>query len=486
MALELVPTRQVVPPDDGRSAHRLGDYARASRDFSWETARRWLAGAPNGGRNIAYEAVDRHAEGDGAQRVAVAYRDATGRPRELTYADARRVTNQFANLLQSLGVAPGEVVASLAGHTVDVVVATIGALKNASVCVALHPCLDPIEIRRRLALARARVLVTTPELYHHVVAHMSPPYLDHVLVTGASTDHVTGAGDSVETHDLRTSLPRMDEDFDIPPTDPDSAALVHFTSGTTGVAKGAVHSHEAVVAYHATAAYALDVTADDVYWCTSHPAEVGGLPYSVIAPLTHGATVVLEDVAGDPRRLYEVVQERRVSVLCTTPSVLARAERAGMGAARAYDVSSLRFVASLGGQLPPALVTWGQEALGRVVHDMWWQTETGVIAISNFASMDVRPGSMGRPVPGVTVGLMTDDADELVSPDDVVIDPDQVGELVVRTDLPSLFIGYLDDYESYDASFAAGWYRTGDLVRRDHDGYYWYVGRGSRGYVTPA
>jgi acetyl-CoA synthetase len=475
MALELVPTRQVVTSgsDDGRSRHRLDDYARACRDFSWEMARRWLSGAPNGGRNIAYEAVDRHAETDAAQRVAVAYRDDTGRPCELTYADLSSVTNRFANLLQLLGVTSGEVVALLAGHSVDVVVAALGAMKNTSVCVVLHPSLDATEVYRRLALARARVLVTTPDLYRGTVASIHPelPYLEHVLLTG------TSAG--VKNLDLRTLLARVGDDFDIPPTDPDSAALVHFTSGTTGAGKGVVHSHEAVVAYHATAAYALDVVGDDVYWCTSHPAEPGGLPYSVIAPLTHGATVVVEDAVGDPRHLYEVVRDRRVSVLCTTPSVLARAERAGMGVARAYDLSSLRYVGSLGRQLPPALVTWGQDALGRLVHDMWWQTETGVIAISNFASMDVRPGSMGRPVPGITAGLVAVGDGEIDWSDDValVTDPDRPGELVVRTDLPSLFIGYLDDHESYDASFATGWYRTGDLVRRDHDGYYWFVGR---------
>lgn len=476
MALELLPTGRMPASGstDGRSGHRLGEYARASRDFSWETARRWLSGAPNGGRNIAYEAVDRHAEADQAQRVALAYRDDTGRPCELTYTDLREATNRFANLLQLLGVAPGEVVASLTEHTRDSVVAAFGTIKNTSVYVALDPSLDAVEVRRRLALARARALVTTPDLYRRTVARIHPdlPYLEHMLLTG------TSAG--AEALDLRALLARVDDDFDIPPTDPDSAALLHFTSGTTGAAKGTVHTHEAVVAYHATAAYALDVVADDVFWCTSHPARAGGLPYSVIAPLTHGATVVVEEAAGEPRRLYEVVRDRRVSVLCTTPSLLVSAEREGVGLARAHDLSSLRYVASLGRHLPPAMVTWGQEVLGRLVHDTWWQAEAGAIAISNFPSMDVRPGSMGRPVPGVTAALVARaDGRELASADDVplVTDPDEVGELVLATDLPSMFIGYLDDHESYDASFAAGWYRTGDLARRDHDGYYWFVGR---------
>jgi acetyl-CoA synthetase len=146
-----------------------------------------------------------------------------------------------------------------------------------------------------------------------------------------------------------------------------------------------------------------------------------------------------------------------------------------------YDLSALRYIASVGEPLNPEAVVWGQDVLGLPVHDNWWQTETGAIMISNFASMDIRPGSMGRPLPGVTTALLERGTDgrAKVTRGTVheIAEADVEGELALRPGWPSMFRGYLHDKERYAQAFAGGWYLTGDVVRRDADGYYWFVAR---------
>ena len=275
--------------------------------------------------------------------------------------------------------------------------------------------------------------------------------------------------------------------FAIPPTGPEDMALVHFTSGTTGTPKGAVHVHEAVVGHYASAAYALDLHPDDIYWCTADPGWVTGTSYGIIAPLAHGVTLVVDEGEFDARRWYRILAEQRVSVWYTAPTAIRMLMRSSpRGGSRdlpgSYDLSRLRFIASVGEPLNPEAVLWGAEMLGLPVHDNWWQTETGSIMIANFASSEVRPGSMGRPLPGVEAGVLVrgENGRAAVGADGSVReaeDPGTVGELALRPGWPSMFRGYLGEPARYEACFAGGWYLTGDLVRRDADGWFWFVGR---------
>jgi acetyl-CoA synthetase len=269
--------------------------------------------------------------------------------------------------------------------------------------------------------------------------------------------------------------------FTIPPTAPEDMALLHFTSGTTGTPKGAIHVHDAVVAHHATGTSALDLHPDDVFWCTADPGWVTGMSYGVIAPLTHGVTSIVDEADFEVDRWYRILAEQKVTVWYTAPTALRMLMRAGGEAARTYDLSHLRFVASVGEPLNPEVVVWGQGALGLPVHDNWWQTETGGIMIANLAGCDIRPGSMGRPLPGVEIAILARGPDGRAAVRDgkveVIERPDVDGELALRPGWPSMFRGYLHDEARYRASFAGGWYLTGDVARRDADGWLWFVGR---------
>ena len=454
----------------------LADYERACEEFSWARARSEMGGLPGGGLNIAYEAVDRHAAGARADAVALRCVGRLGGVTEYSYRDLRAQTNRFANLLRSLGAGRGDRVFSLLGRVPELYVAALGTLKNASVFCPLFAAFGPGPIRDRMLLGDARVLVTSPRLYERKVAAIRAelPGLKHVLIAGEGPVPPGAI-------DLNPALAAAAAEFDIPHTEPADIALLHFTSGTTGRPKGAVHVHEAVVAHHATAAFALDLHAGDVFWCTADPGCVTGTSYGIIAPLTHGATLVTDAGEFDAKRWYAILRDQRVTVWYTAPTALRMLMRHRAGLSHEYDLSALRLVASVGEPLNPEAVVWGVEALGQPVHDNWWQTETGAIMISNFPAMEIRPGSMGKPVPGVRAALLKRGGDGRAQVTDgrveVITEPDAEGELALRPGWPSMFRGYLHDPERYAQAFAGGWYLTGDVARRDADGYFWFVAR---------
>jgi acetyl-CoA synthetase len=464
-------------PRTGGPPPNVADYEAARHAFSWDAARAALDGLPRGaGLNIAHEAVDRHAAGPRAEHLALRWLGGHGERRDLSYAELAAASARFANVLAALGVQPGERVFALAPRIPELYAAALGTLKHRCVFSPLFAAFGPEPVRQRLEIGTGSVLVTTPALYRRKVAGIraSLPHLRHVLLAGDPDDVTTGE----DTLDLRALMDAAADSYEIGPTDPAEPALLHFTSGTTGTPKGAIHVHEAVVAHHATAAMALDLHQDDVFWCTADPGWVTGTSYGIIAPLTHGVTSIVDEGEFAAERWYATLEREAVTVWYTAPTAVRMLMRHGAGAARAHDLGALRFVASVGEPLNPEAVVWGQEALGLPIHDNWWQTETGGIMIANLAATDIKPGSMGRPLPGVDATVLRRDAEGDVIRPVIEVEPGEEGELALRPGWPSMFRGYLDEPERYRRCFADGWYLSGDLVRRDADGYYWFVGRG--------
>jgi acetyl-CoA synthetase len=447
----------------------LVHYETARREFSWRRAREELDGLPGGGLNIAYEAVDRHVLRGSGDRPALRFVGKTDAVRELTYSMLAEETNRFANVLRRLGIGKGDRVFVLAGRIPELYIAALGTLKNGSVFCPLFSAFGPEPIHTRLALGEGRVLVTTETLYRRKVATLRDklPRLAHVLLAGDGPTQVDG------TLDLRSEMARESARFEIERTDAEDMALLHFTSGTTGKPKGAVHVHGAVVAHHITGRQALDFHTGDIFWCTADPGWVTGTSYGIISPLTNGLTSVVDEAEFDAMRWYGILERERVSVWYTAPTAVRMLMRLGSEAPRRRDLSALRFISSVGEPLNPEAVVWGSEAFGLPIHDNWWQTETGGIMIANFAAMDIRPGSMGRPLPGIEAAIARRTETGL----DLVDAPDVEGELVLRKDWPSMMRGYLGEDERYRRCFVGDWYLTGDLARRDADGYFWFVGR---------
>ena len=455
----------------GRWSPNLQDYFAAYEAFSWEDAARGLSGLPGGGLNIAYEAVDRHAEGRRPNHLALRWLGKDGMRRDFTYRDLRGLTNRFANVLQNLGIAAGKRVFVLAGRIPELYISVLGALKNRCVASPLFAAFGPEPIHTRLSMGECEVLVTTETLYRRKAAALKErlPHLRYVLVVseGGAVPPAPGVLDFA--HLLEAASP----DFQIGPTAAEDPALLHFTSGTTGRPKGAMHVHGAVVAHHVTGQLALDLHPDDVFWCTADPGWVTGTSYGIISPLTNGVTSIIDEADFDAERWYSILSAERVSVWYTAPTAVRMMMKGGSEAARACSFPDLRFIASVGEPLNPQAVTWGIEAFGLPIHDNWWQTETGGIMIANYAAMDIKPGSMGRPLPGIEAAIVRK-AGESVQ---IVTEPGMEGELALKPGWPSMFRTYLNDDERYQKCFADGWYLTGDLAKRDADGYFWFVGR---------
>jgi acetyl-CoA synthetase len=461
---------------EARLLPNLQSYTEECAAFEWNEAESILSKLPGGGWNIAHEAVDRHAFGSRGDHVAIRWLGRKGEIRDFSYSALAEATSRFASGLRQLGVERGDRVFTLSSRIPELYIATLGTLKNGSVAAPLFSAFGPEPIETRFKMGEGRVLMTTEPLYRRKIEPIRDRLvsLQHVILVGGAADGTISFEDLLKTGDPDMPAEEMT---------PEDMALLHFTSGTTGMPKGAVHVHRAVLHHHLSARYALDLHPDDIYWCTADPGWVTGTSYGIIAPLTHGVTCIVDEGEFDAERWYRTIDQHRVSVWYTAPTAIRMLMKAGADLAKEFDLSSLRFVASVGEPLNPEAVVWGTETLGRPIHDNWWQTETGGIMIANFAAEEIRPGSMGRPLPGVEAAILrrTDQGEIVLGPDRAAVEEEQPlteGELALRPGWPSMFRGYLGMEERYAKSFVGGWYRSGDLAERDEDGYYWFVGRG--------
>ncbi|ESR25461.1 acetate--CoA ligase [Lutibaculum baratangense] len=444
----------------------LGDYEDVCRKFSWERAAKALAGLPGGGLNIAFEATDRHVVEGRGDRIALRWIAQDKATREFRYRDLATGSARFCNALDKLGIDPGDRVFTLLGRVPALYIAALGVWKRGAVLSPLFSAFGPEPIKARMTIAEPKALVTTHRLFERKVKPIlgELPFLKTVILVGG--------GEGGE--DLDELLADAPDTCDIAATRPDDLAILHFTSGTTGRPKGAMHVHGAAVAHRATAEFALDLKADDVFWCTADPGWVTGTSYGIIAPLLIGCTMISDEEEFDAGRWYENLEREKVTVWYTAPTAIRMLMKAGSELPKRYDLSRLRLIASVGEPLNPQAVVWGREVLDRPIHDNWWQTETGGIMVSNYRSMPIRPGSMGRPVPGIEAGVVHREEDGSVTE---IGTADEEGELALRPGWPSMFRGYLHEEERYRKTFAGGWYLSGDIVKRDADGYFWFVGR---------
>ena len=456
-------------PEDCADANLL-DYGECARTFSWTQARALLDGLPGGCLNIAHEAIDRHVKAGRGNKLALRWIGRDDGIRDFSYATLGAAANRFSNVLAQHGVGKGDRVFSLLGRVPELYIAALGTLKNGSVFSPLFSAFGPEPIKSRMTIGDAKALITTEAFYRRKIEpwRKEVASLRSVFLTECS------ANPPLDTIDLAAALAQAAESFEIVRTNPEDMALLHFTSGTTGKPKGAVHVHEAVVAHHITGRLVLDLHPEDVFWCTADPGWITGTSYGIISPLTNGTTMIVDQAEFDAERWYRVLQDQKVTVWYTAPTAIRMLMKAGAEIARRFDLSKLRLMESVGEPLNPEAVVWGVEAFGKPFHDNWWQTETGGIMITNFLAMDVKPGSMGRPLPGITAGIVEHLEGGMVRE---ITKPMVMGELALRPGWPSMMRAYLNEEQRYRKCFVGDWYLTGDLAMRDDEGYYWFVGR---------
>lgn len=457
---------------------RLKDYEESYRDFRWEEiyrqseARRTQEAGDQGTCNMAYAAIDRHARDPiGAQKIALKWCGKDGNFKEYTYADLFVQTNKFANVLKNLGIEKGQTVIGLLGRVPELYVAVLGTLKHRSIFSPLFAAFGPDPIKSRMLMGKGKVIITNEKLYFAKIKGIENdlPDLKHIIIVDPKPG-TQNYGPKVKTYPELMEC--ADRDYLMGPTMAEDPALIHFTSGTTGKPKGALHVHQAIVHHEISGQLALDMQAGDTYWCTADPGWVTGMSYGILSPLANQLSVVVDEGEFDAERWYHLIEKNRINIWYTAPTAIRMMMKLGEQITKNYNFSSLRFIASVGEPLNPEAVRWGLRVFGHPIHDNWWQSETGGIMIANFASMAIKPGSMGKPVPGIEAKVFRRGSDPLQE-----ANPDEEGELALKTPWPSLFRGYLGQEDRYQKCFKSGYYFTGDLAKKDGDQYFWFIGR---------
>jgi acetyl-CoA synthetase len=426
--------------------------------------------------NICYEALDQHLSGPMKDAVAIRFIPMSWSPKntsvtDMTYQELARNSCQFFHVLKSLGLHKGDIVFSLSPRIPELFMVAFGTLRGGMIFSPLFSAFGPEPIESRINRGKGKVLFSLASLYRKKVLPIrdSLESLKHVILIDddGSLNQLSGV---IDFNDL---MKKADCSYFIEKTNPTDSALLHFTSGTTGEPKGAIHIHKAVVFHKYSGQYALDLRAKDLFWCTADPGWVTGTSYGMISPLCNGATLLVDGAEFSAQRWYEILNYFPVNIWYTAPTAMRMLMKAGEELARSFNFSHIRFAASVGEPLNPEVIKWAKDNLGLILHDNWWQTETGGIMICNGPGLSLRPGSMGKPIPGIEVVIIK----EQLNGELIYSQIGEKGEMAIKANWPSMFTSYLDNPQRYRKCFTDHWYLSGDLSYKDHDGYFWFVGR---------
>ncbi len=444
----------------------IGGYEDRLRSFDWGLAERELDVAEDRPLNIGVWCSDRICRLGRGRALALVWEDFHGTVKRYTFDDLSELTSTFAAWLREQGIEPGDRVCLFMDRVPELYIGFLGILKLGAVAQPLFSAFREDSLVTRLADARTRVLVTQRKLLPVVrKARERLPELELVVVVDAQ-GAVLRSG---ETAFALEEAPRRA--FEAHPTSPETPSVLHYTSGTTGQPKGAQHVHRSIVSQYLTTRWVLDVRPDDVYWCNADPGWVTGTSYGIIGPWAAGTTQAVLDSGFNSERWYAFMAEHRVTVWYSAPTAIRLLMRDGIDLVRRYDLSSLRHLCSVGEPLNPEAVIWSKEAFGHPFHDTYWQTETGCIVITNLPGMPIKPGSMGKPFPGITAAVLD------LKTHEPITEPGRAGLIALEPGWPSMIRGYWNNPAGYAAKFDKGWYLTGDRASVDADGYFWFVGR---------
>ena len=443
---------------------QLGPYDQAYAVFSWPEEEKAFQSFSAGRVNIAAEAVDRWADSaEDRDRPALIF-EQDGQAQTFSYARLSEISCRWANLFKGQGLRAGDRLFLILPPCPEIYFAMLGCARLGVVFCNLFASVTYDELDVRIRNAQPAGILTHPDMAERLPADAMGSvrwlFLTEGPLPGLISNEilVKGRPEKMPATFTTRLMPRR------------APLYMNYTSGSTGTPKGIVHTHRDMVGIRATARAVLDLTPGTVLWTEADPAWVTGTVYGVFAPWLCGATTLVQ---GDPfsaSNIYRTLEKHEVSVWYTTPTTIRRLMEAGDDLPGRYDFSHLRHAASVGEPLIPDLFYWARKCLGHSLHDTWWMTETGIICLANFASMDIKPGSMGRPVPGIEAAVLDEEGEPLP--------PLSMGELALRLDWPGLMSGLWGDEERYEQYFRIpGWFLTGDMALMDDEGYFYHQGR---------
>ncbi|TYS24609.1 acetate--CoA ligase [Bacillus subtilis] len=443
--------------------YHLKNYEETYRHFDWAEAEKHFSWHETGKLNAAYEAIDRHAESFRKNKVALYYKDAN-RDEKYTFKEMKEESNRAGNVLKRYGnVEKGDRVFIFMPRSPELYFIMLGAIKIGAIAGPLFEAFMEGAVKDRLENSEAKVVVTTPELLERIPAD-ELPHLQHIFVVGGEAE----SGTNIINYDeaAKQESTRLDIEW----MDKKDGYLLHYTSGSTGTPKGVLHVHEAMIQQYQTGKWVLDLQEEDIYWCTADPGWVTGTVYGIFAPWLNGATNVIVGGRFSPESWYGTIEQLGVNVWYSAPTAFRMLMGAGDEMATKYDLTSLRHVLSVGEPLNPEVIRWGHKVFNKRIHDTWWMTETGSQLICNYPCMDIKPGSMGKPIPGVEAAIVDNQGNELP--------PYRMGNLAIKKGWPSMMHTIWNNPEKYESYFMpGGWYVSGDSAYMDDEGYFWFQGR---------
>ncbi|MGZ9773134.1 acetate--CoA ligase [Bacillus toyonensis] len=446
-----------------KGENNLPNYDEAYANFNWEEVNKNFNWNETGRVNMAYEVIDKHAKSDRKNKVALYYQDGS-RKEKYTFKEMKDFSNKAGNVLKNYGdVEKGDRVFIFMPRSPELYFALLGAVKLGAIVGPLFEAFMEGAVRDRLEDSEAKVLITTPELLERVPLN-DLPALKTVFLVG---DNVEEGGKTVAFNPL---FEQASKELHIEWLGREDGLILHYTSGSTGKPKGVLHAQNAMVQHYQTAKWVLDLKEDDVYWCTADPGWVTGTAYGIFAPWLVGASNVILGGRFSPEAWYEALQDYGVTVWYSAPTAFRMLMGAGQDAIKKYDLSQVRHVLSVGEPLNPEVIRWGMNAFGLRIHDTWWMTETGGQVICNYPCMEIRPGSMGKPIPGVKAAIVDNEGNE--------VPPYTMGNLAIGKGWPAMMRGIWNNQQKYESYFMPGdWYVSGDSAYMDEDGYFWFQGR---------
>ncbi|UCZ54892.1 acetate--CoA ligase [Bacillus shivajii] len=451
----------VLKPKQGN--YNLSDYENTRKQFRWDEVKKNFSWFKTGKVNMAYEAIDRHVDEGKGQKPALLYSDAT-REEALTFHDLKEQSNRAAHLFKSLHVQKGDRVFVFMPRSPELYITILGAIKSGAVVGPLFEAFMKDAVKARLEDSEAKVLVTTPELLSRV-PYDELPALKSIVLIG---DDVPNDDRFVSYHDEMKKAPADDSATEW--VDLEDGMILHYTSGSTGKPKGVYHVHNAMLQHYQSAKWVLDLKEDDVYWCTADPGWVTGTSYGIFGPWLNGVTNVVRGGRFSPDDWYSTIEKNKVTVWYSAPTAFRMLMAAPKESIEKHDLSSLRHILSVGEPLNPEVVRWGVDVFNHRIHDTWWMTETGALLICNYLCESIKPGSMGKPLPGIEAAIINDNGEELP--------PYEMGHLAIKKGWPSMMRKIWNNEKKYNEYFSIpGWYVSGDTAYRDEDGYFWFQGR---------
>ncbi|MBL7055140.1 acetate--CoA ligase [Candidatus Woesearchaeota archaeon] len=441
----------------------LEDYNKTYKNFNYKKHYKEIEWIKKNKLNAAYNAITKHTLTEKKNKVALYWEGPNGEKKEFSFLEMDLLSNKFANLLKKYKVKKRDRIFLFLPRVPELYIAFIGILKTGAIAGTLFSAFQSKALEDRLKDSGAKIVVTTKELKKRIYqVKRNLPELKHIIV-------VDDKKRSKQEIDYQKEMETISQEFKIEETGPEDLAFMLYTSGTTGKPKGVIHSHLACLHEHMTSKYVLDIRDNDVYWCTADPGWVTGIAYEILGSWSVGASSLVYAGRFSPEKWYSLIQKYQVTVWYTAPTAVRMLMRYGDKLVKKYNLKSLRHLCSVGEPLNPESVKWSIKVFKRPFHDNYWQTETGGIVIANYPLMPIKPGSMGKPVPGIKAAIINDNGKELPA--------NKQGTLAIKPGWPSMMCDIWKNKKKYNSYFKKGWYITGDKAFKDKDGYFWFIGR---------